>query len=127
VGLRLRCFLPAVVLATLALAGLLLVAPLTDGVAASPTISNSLRPADPLNVSAVDHYYNLDHDAAVEDFERIANRHPNDAFAINHLLSATLIRELYRMGALNTGDYSNDSFIGSAHRPADPGCKHRIR
>ena len=24
------------------------------------------------------------------------------------------------MGAMNTGDYSNDNFIGQAHRPADP-------
>ncbi len=95
--------------------------------AVGPAVPSSLRPADPLNAAAVDHYYNLDHDAAVEDFEKIAARHPNDPFALNHLLSATLIRELYRMGAINTGDYSNDSFIGVAHRPADPAQKERIK
>jgi hypothetical protein len=31
------------------------------------------------------------------------------------------------MGAMNTGEYSNDSFIGQAHRPADPAQKARIR
>jgi hypothetical protein len=31
------------------------------------------------------------------------------------------------MGAINTGDYANDSFIGTAHRPADPVQKERIK
>jgi tetratricopeptide (TPR) repeat protein len=87
----------------------------------------NLRPADPLNQAAVDHFYNLDYDAAVEDFQKIVGRHPNDPFALNHLLSAVLIRELYRMGAINTGDYANDSFIGAAHRPADAAQKARIQ
>ena len=100
--------------------------------AADPSVSNSLRPSDhrpsdPLNQAAFEHYYNLDHDAAVEDFEKILARHPNDPFAVNHLLSAIQMRELYRMGAMNTGDYSNDSFIGQAHRPADPAEKERIK
>ena len=95
--------------------------------AADPATSTPLRPADPLNQAAFEHYYNLDHDAAIQDFERIAARHPNDPFALNHLLSAIQVRELYRMGAMNTGDYSNDNFIGSAHRPADPTQKERIK
>ena len=85
------------------------------------------RPADPLNQAAFDRLYNLDHDAAIQDFEKVVAHHPNDSFAINHLLSAVLIRELYRMGAMNTGEYANDSFIGQAHRPADPAQKQRIK
>ena len=85
------------------------------------------RPSDPLNQAAFEHYYNLDSDAAVQDFEKILARHPNDPFAVNHLLSAIQMRELYRMGAMNTGDYSNDNFIGQAHRPADPAEKQRIK
>jgi tetratricopeptide (TPR) repeat protein len=127
VTFRLRFVSPAVALSSLALLILIAVCPLKAGNAAAPSVPNSLRPADPLSAAAVDHYYNLDHDAAVEDFEKIAARHPNDAFALNHLLSATLIRELYRMGAINTGDYANDSFVGVAHRPADPAQKERIR
>jgi len=86
-----------------------------------------LRPADPLNQAAFEHYYNLDLDAAIQDFERILARHPNDPFAVNHLLSAIQVRELYRMGAMTTGEYSNDSFIGQAHRPADPTQKARVK
>jgi tetratricopeptide (TPR) repeat protein len=100
--------------------------------AADPAFSaafhpTDLRPNDPLNQAAFEHYYNLDYDAAIQDFERILARHPNDPFAVNHLLSAVQVRELYRMGAMNTGDYSNDNFIGIAHRPADPAQKQRIK
>ena len=95
--------------------------------AAAPPISTAFRPSDPLNQAAFEHYYNIDYDAAVQDFERILARHPNDAFALNHLLSAIQVRELYRMGAMNSGEYSNDNFIGQAHRPADPTQKQRIK
>jgi len=94
---------------------------------AGPAPPGTTRPADPLGQAAVEHFYNLDHDAAIRDFEAIAARHPGDPFAINHLLSALLVRELYRMGAINTGEYANDSFIGLAHRPADPSQKERIK
>jgi hypothetical protein len=95
--------------------------------AADPVGTAALRPPDPLNQAAFEHYYNLDHDAAIQDFERIAARHPNDPLALNHLLSAIQVRELYRMGAMNSGEYSNDNFIGQAHRPADPAQKERIK
>ena len=95
--------------------------------AAAPPVVTALRPPDPLNSAAFEHYYNIDYDAAVQDFERILARHPNDAFALNHLLSAIQVRELYRMGAMNSGEYSNDNFIGQAHRPADPAQKQRIK
>ncbi len=127
VGFRFRFVSLGLVLSRLALLVLITVFSPKTAQATGPSVPSSLRPADPLNAVAVDHYYNLDHDAAVEDFEKIAARHPNDAFALNHLLSATLIRELYRMGAINTGDYANDSFIGTAHRPADPAQKERIK
>ncbi|HYU44917.1 MAG TPA: hypothetical protein VEK84_01910, partial [Terriglobales bacterium] len=85
------------------------------------------RPADPLNQASFDRLYNLDHDAAIQGFEKVVAHHPNAPFALNHLLSAVLVRELYRMGAMNTGEYANDNFIGQAHRPADPAQKQRIK
>jgi tetratricopeptide (TPR) repeat protein len=87
----------------------------------------SFRPNDVLNRAAFDHFYNLDYDRAVQDFDQILQRHPDDPFAVNHLLTAVLFRELYRMGALNTGEYANDSFIRSAHRPADPKVKQQVK
>jgi tetratricopeptide (TPR) repeat protein len=92
---------------------------------ATKTVSH--RPADPLNASAYEHFYNMDYDRSVQEFQKILERHPEDPFAVNHLLTAVMFRELYRMGALNTADYANDSFIGVPHQPADPKVKQQIR
>ncbi|MGZ4732834.1 MAG: tetratricopeptide repeat protein [Terriglobales bacterium] len=89
--------------------------------------SLAYRPHDPLNLTAFNHFYNLDYDRAVQEFEQVLGRHPDDPFAVNHLLTATLFRELYRMGVLNTGEYANDSFISAPHRPADPKIKQQIK
>jgi tetratricopeptide (TPR) repeat protein len=82
---------------------------------------------DPLVDAAFDHFYNLDYDRSIQEFEKVLERRPNDPFAVNHLLSTILMRELYRMGAMNSGEYANDSFIGDAHRAADPQVKERIK
>jgi tetratricopeptide (TPR) repeat protein len=96
--------------------------------ASSDSNSTSLayRPHDPQNQAAFNHFYNLEYDRAVQDFEQILARHPDDPFAVNHFLTATLFRELYRMGVLNSGEYANDTFISAAHRPADPKIKQQI-
>jgi tetratricopeptide (TPR) repeat protein len=57
----------------------------------------------------------------------VLDRRPSDPSAANHLLTTILMRELYRMGAMNSGEYANDSFIGEAHRAADPKVKERIK
>ena len=95
--------------------------------AADPPAQIAYRPADPLNQAAFQRLYDLDYEGSILDFEKVVAHHPSDPFALNHLLSAVLVRELYRMGAMNTGEYTNDSFIGQAHRPADPAQKERIK
>jgi len=77
--------------------------------------------------AAFEHFYNLEYDRAIQEFERVLDRRPSDPSAVNHLLSTILMRELYRMGAMNSGEYANDSFIGEAHRTADPKVKQRIK
>jgi hypothetical protein len=98
------------------------------GQAKSPARSGLVfRPSDPLNDEAFEAFYNLEYAKAIQDFEKIVARHPDDPFALNHLITAELFDELNRMGALNSGEYANDSFIGQAHRPADPKAKERIK
>jgi hypothetical protein len=87
----------------------------------------SFRPVDPLNAQAFDHFYNMDYDVSIQEFTQIVARHPDDPDAINHLLTVVLFHELYRMGALNAGEYANDSFINSSHRTADPRASQQIR
>jgi tetratricopeptide (TPR) repeat protein len=94
---------------------------------ASEASSSPYRPRDPLTSSGFEHFYNLDYDRAVRDFQRAADKYPEDPFAVNHLLTSVLFRELYRMGALNTGEYANDSFINAPHHTADPKAREQIK
>jgi tetratricopeptide (TPR) repeat protein len=80
----------------------------------------SYRPADPLNAAAFDHFYDMDYDSAIQEFTQIQKRHPDDADAVNHLLTAVLFHELYRIGALSAGEYASDSFVDTQHHGADP-------
>ena len=82
---------------------------------------------DPLTDVAFDHFYNMDYDRATQEFEKILEKHPDDPFAVNHLLTAVLMHDLYDTGAMNTGDYANDSFIGRTPRPTEQTIKDRIK
>lgn len=93
----------------------------------TPTVASVSSGRDPQVEAAFDRFYNMDYDRAIQEFQRILDRHPADPAAVNHLLSTVLLRELYRMGAMNSGEYANDSFIGEAHRPADPKIKVQIK
>jgi tetratricopeptide (TPR) repeat protein len=84
-------------------------------------------PHDPQTDAAFDHFYNMEYDRATQEFEKIVEKRPNDPFALNHLLTEVLMRDLYETGSMNTGDYSNDSFIGRTPRPTDPRIKQRIK
>jgi hypothetical protein len=90
-----------------------------------PTVNSAA--SDPLTATAFNDFYNMDYERSIQEFEKVLDRHPNDPFAVNHLLATVLMRELYRMGAMNTGEFANDSFIGQAHRPADPKVKDEIK
>jgi hypothetical protein len=99
----------------------------TPAGSAPPIVASTPSEHDPLLDAAFDQFYNMDYDRSIQDFEKIRDRRPNDPFALNHLLTAILMRELYRMGAMNSGEYANDSFIGDAHRTADAKVKERIK
>lgn len=84
-------------------------------------------PRDPQTETAFDHFYNMDYERATQELEKIVEKRPNDAFSVNHLLTVILMHDLYDTGAMNTGDYANDSFIGRAPRPTDGKVKERIK
>jgi len=84
------------------------------------TLITGPPPQDALTRSGFEHYYDLDYDGAVSDFEKEVKARPDDPFAVNHLLSAVFYRELYRVGALDTGLYSNNSFLVKKKFPFDP-------
>jgi hypothetical protein len=98
-----------------------------QGAGVLPSTTANAGEHDPLVAAASDHFYNLEYDRAIQEFEKVLDRHPSEPSAVNHLLTVVLMRELYRMGAMNSGEYANDSFIGDAHRTADPKVTERIK
>ena len=90
--------------------------------------SRFLQPnSNPVVKRAFDDFYNQDYDRAVRSFEILVKEHPDDPFATNYLFSAVLFRELYRIGALETEGYANNSFMDRrASRPLDPAVRARI-
>lgn len=95
--------------------------------AAKPIEKIAFRLADPLNAAAFDHFYDMEYDSSIQEFTQIEKRHPDDPDAVNHLLTAVLFRELYRIGALSSGEYENDSFVDTKHRAADPHTCDQIK
>ena len=85
------------------------------------------RPADPATRAGFERFYNLEYDDAIRDFEQALKNHPDDAFAVNHLLSAVLFKELYRIGALDTELYAKNNFLTSKQFPIDPQAERRIK
>lgn len=92
-----------------------------------PSAKSKSSAHDTLTDVAFDHFYNMEYDRATEEFEKILEKHPEDPFAVNHLLTAVLMHDLYETGSMNTGDYANDSFIGRTPRPTDQKIKDRIK
>ena len=54
------------------------------------------------SASGFDHFYNLEYDAAIADFEQAARAAPDDPAPHNHIAQAVLYREMFRNGALES-------------------------
>ncbi len=74
-----------------------------------------------------DNFYSLDYDKSIREFETALQAHPDDPFAVNHLLSAIIFKELLRIGALDTEAYATDNFLDKKYiQPLDPKERERV-
>ncbi len=108
----------------------LLVGPQVNAVAASDARGIArlvFHPNDIHTRRGFEHFYNLEYDDAIREFEIALRERPEDPFAVNHLLSGVMFRELYRIGALDTELYAKNGFITSRQFPIDSQAKTRIR
>src|SRR6516164_8865272 len=72
-------------------------------------------------------FYNLEYDKSIKEFETVMQAHPDDPFVVNHVLSAVIFKELYKIGALDTEAYATDSFINKKYlQPLDPKVHDRV-
>jgi hypothetical protein len=81
---------------------------------------------DPQVKQALDDFYNLEYDKALSLFDHIEKAHPDDPFAIVHILQATVFRELYRLNLLDTTLYAHDGFLSGRAVHGDPAVRARV-
>lgn len=82
---------------------------------------------DALTRAGWEHFYSLEYDLALNDFEKALEARPDDAAAVNHVLDTVLYRELYKYNALDTRLYARQGYIFSKQVPLDSGVKRRIK
>lgn len=92
-----------------------------------PNHGTKLASVDPAARKALTSLYNLEYDKAILGFEQLSQAHPKDLFVQNHLLQAVVLKELYRLNALDTTLYADNGFLTGKPLPGDPKVKARIQ
>lgn len=98
----------------------------SPGDAPSASLPFRVQPNDETTRQGFEAFYNMDYDGAIALFEQERERHPGDAFVVNHLLAAVLAKELNREGALDATLYMGNRFLELKAPPVDPQVKARI-
>jgi tetratricopeptide (TPR) repeat protein len=117
---------PGLGLLLLGLAASLLAGPSLLAAASPPGIALHVKPGDPATLEGFDHFYNMEYDAAIADFEQAIKTHPQDPFAVNHLLEGVLFRELHREGALDAQLYMGKEFLHEKKSAISPEVNKQI-
>jgi tetratricopeptide (TPR) repeat protein len=119
-----RPYLASCYRVTLVASLLLSTASLTAVSAPVPTRYNN----DANTRKGFDYFNNLEYEKANKEFEAALKAHPEDPYAINHLLAGVVFQELYHIGALDTETYASDSFVNKKNlAPLDPKVQERIK
>lgn len=82
---------------------------------------------DSYTQSGFGHYYSLEYDQALADFQKAVEANPEDPRGYNHMLEAVLFRELYKHDALDTSLYTQQGFLTSKEIALDGSVKKQIR
>jgi len=80
-----------------------------------------------LTQSGFEHFYRLEYDRALADFQKARELRPEDPGALNHLLEAVLFQQLYKYNALNSKLYSGEGFLSSKQVAMDPAMQKQIK
>jgi tetratricopeptide (TPR) repeat protein len=110
----------------LALWGFLVVSTLSSLANVTPPIPARYN-NDAATRKGFDYFNNLEYDKAIKEFEAAVKSHPDDPFAVNHLLAGIVFQELYRVGALDTEAYATESFVTKKNlQPLDPKVQDQV-
>lgn len=83
--------------------------PLIPTLAVFATCALSLAAQDSLVDRGFDHFYNLEYEEAIQDFNQAIALHPDSADLHNHLAQTLVFREMFRDGALESELVSGDN------------------
>ncbi|HEU0120654.1 MAG TPA: tetratricopeptide repeat protein [Bryobacteraceae bacterium] len=72
-----------------------------------------------------DHFYNLEYEQAIAEFEKEIQLRPNDPFSFTHLAEALLYREMFRAGALESELVSGNNFFLAKAKIIPPEAEQR--
>lgn len=97
------------------------------GLVQAAPVADAAKTFEALNHSGLDHYYSLEYDEAIQDFQKAADLYPEDPQVWNHLLEALLFHELYKHDALDTSLYTHHTFLNTKQVPADAATKKQIK
>src|SRR5260370_10465067 len=94
----------------------------------TPAVAGSTEKADfdALSRQGFEHFYSLEYDQAIQDFQKAWEARPDEPKAINHLLEARLFQQLYQYNALVTRLYSKQRFFTSKQFPISPSAKKHL-
>jgi len=79
-----------------------------------------------LTHSGFEHFYSLEYDQAIRDFQKALEVRPDEPKAMNHLLEARLFQQLYKYNALDTRLYTKQRFLTSKQVPIEPAAKKQL-
>src|SRR5262249_12536203 len=79
-----------------------------------------------LTQSGFEHFYSLEYDQAIADFQKALEARPDEPKAFNHLLEARLFQQLYKYNALDTRLYTRQRFLTSKQVPIEPEVKKQL-
>jgi tetratricopeptide (TPR) repeat protein len=81
---------------------------------------------DTLTQSGFNHFYSLEYDLAINDFQKALEARPGEPKALNHLLEARLFQQLYKYNALDTRLYTKERFLTSKQVPIEPSARKEL-
>lgn len=81
---------------------------------------------DALTQSGFEHFYSLEYDQAIRNFQKALEARPDEPKAINHLLEARLFQQLYKYNALDTRLYTKQRFLTSKQVPIEPAVRKQL-
>jgi tetratricopeptide (TPR) repeat protein len=86
----------------------------------------NVKPGDAATQQGFFRFYNMEYEAAIKDFEASLAKHPDDPYAVNHLLEGVLFQELHREGKLDAELYLSNQFVHMKKQEPDPQAIARV-